>query len=248
MSRIELIEPDWEAPANVVARVSTRVGGYSEGAKAGLNLALHVGDDAEQVQRNRRLFLQQLDGADQLQWLNQVHGADVARIIHVEDGLSADAVVTETPGIACCVMTADCLPLFLCNKAGTEIAVVHCGWRGMAAGVVAQTIAAMHSPTHELMAWMGPAIGVCHFEVGEDVLHAFWGLSDEFLSCFVPAPRPGKYWADLYEICRLQLSSKGVGQVSGGGFCTFWDEQRFFSHRRDADSGRIAAAIFLRES
>ena len=245
MSELELIVPDWDAPANVVARVSTRAGGCSEGAKGELNLAAHVDDDPERVTRNRELFAREFAVAKEWQWLQQVHGTQVCRIEAAGPDITADGLVTATPGIACCVLTADCLPLFLCNEDGSEVGVVHCGWRGMASGVIARAIAAMHSPTSRIMAWMGPAIGVCHFEVGDDVLHAFWGLSDDFLSCFVPAAEKDKYMADLYEICRLLLGHLGVERVGGGGFCTACDEKRFFSHRRDPASGRIAAAICL---
>ncbi len=247
MREVSLIEPDWDAPANVIARVSTRPGGYSKGAKGELNLATHVGDDEESVVRNRQLFAGEFGDIGHWQWMNQVHGTEVARIHEPGEVITGDGLVTSKPGIACCVLTADCLPLFLCNESGTEVAVVHCGWRGMAAGVVTRALAQMESPTQKLLAWMGPAIGVCHFEVGEDVLHAFWGRSDDFLACFVPAPRPGKYWADLYEICRLLLQRLGVERISGGGFCTYCDDTRFFSHRRDPDGGRMASAICLSE-
>ncbi len=233
--------PDWPAPARVRALVTTRAGGVSRGPYASMNPADHVGDDPAAVAENRARLRKWLP-AEPL-WLNQVHGTAVYR---VEQGGSreADAAVSRTPGAVCAVLTADCLPVLLCDRAGTVVAAAHAGWRGLAAGVIEATVAAMASPAAELLAWLGPAIGPAAFQVGEEVRAAFLAVDPDAAAAFV-ADGPGKWRADLYDLARRRLARVGVMAVYGGGLCTHSDARRFFSYRRDGPTGRMASLVWL---
>lgn len=250
MAPDELILPDWPAPAGVRAFFTTRAGGASEGPFASLNLGAHVGDDSARVRENRRR-MQSLLPAEPL-WLNQVHGTEVAVIADDAPPAAssaawprADAAVTRRWERPCMVMVADCLPVLLCDRAGTVVGAAHAGWRGLAAGVIERTVAAM-GVEGEVIAWLGPAIGPQAFEVGQDVVDAFIANDAESSVAFAARPGlPGKYLADIFTLARRRLASAGVREVYGGRYCTVSDPARFFSYRRDRQTGRMAALIWL---
>jgi polyphenol oxidase len=236
------ITPDWPAPSRVKAFVTTRNGGVSTGAYASLNLGMRVGDEVHAVNENRARVRALLPAEPA--WMHQMHGTQVAmadRPGTVEP--SADAAFARLRGTVCVVQAADCLPVLFCDRAGSCVAAAHAGWRGLSAGVLEQAIGALGVPAHEVLAWLGPAIGPRAFEVGPDVLEAF-APSDPTRSAFV-AVRPEKWLADLFALARMRLVSAGVSAVFGGGLCTVSDPSRFFSHRRDRITGRQAAFIWL---
>lgn len=239
------IIPDWPAPANVRALCTTRHGGVSAGAYASLNLGDHVGDDPLAVARNRALLREHLP-AEPL-WLKQVHGTAVAAASNACGAPEADAGIARRTNEICAVLTADCLPVLLCDRAGTVVGAAHAGWRGLAAGVIARTIAAMDTDPAALLAWLGPAIGASAFEVGDEVRAAFLDQDGAAASAFV-AHAPGKWLADIYQLARLRLAHSGVTPVYGGGFCTFHERERFFSYRRDRCTGRMASLIWLNQA
>ncbi|MCG6659685.1 peptidoglycan editing factor PgeF [Halomonas campisalis] len=244
--RPTLIEPDWPAPESVGAFVTTRESGPSQGDFACFNPAAHLGDNPDHVALCRRLLADELDGERPLLWLNQVHGARVQQ--HYTDARpEADAAVAFDRGHACVVLTADCLPVFFCDRRGSRVGVAHAGWRGLAGGVLEAEVAALGVPPEELMAWLGPAISNAQFEVGPEVHQAFVGVHPEAESAFDPSPyRLGHYMADLYKLARLRLERLGVSHISGGHFCTAC-ESRFYSYRRDdSHTGRMASVIWLR--
>jgi polyphenol oxidase len=235
--------PDWPAPARVRAFVTTRAGGTSEGEYGTLNLGLNSGDRPENVQANRAVVRAHLP-ADPA-YLAQVHGADVLDLDEgVPERARADAAVSKQPRRVAVVLTADCMPVFLCDRAGTRIAVAHAGWRGMAAGVLENAVAALGVPAGEVLAWMGPTIGPDAFEVGPEVREAFLARDPRADAAFRPG-KPGKFMADLYHLARQRLSAAGVRDIHGGGFCTFHEPERFFSYRRVQKSGRMGAFIWI---
>ncbi len=253
------LQADWPAPPHVRAVCTTRNGGVSTPPYDSLNLGSHVGDDAGQVARNRAR-LQQTLGAKPV-FLNQVHGTDMLTLAQdTPDGASADGVVTRERGLACTIMVADCLPVLLCDVQGTQVAAVHAGWRGLAGhggmGVLEQAhkqfmpLAPVESNQYaiELIAWLGPCIGPGAFEVGADVVAAFTGSQAQAAACFKPIAG-GKWLADLQCLARQRLSALGVTRVFGNDgsapWCTVSNPSKFFSHRRDRVSGRLAACIWL---
>ena len=242
MSRHRWIEPDWPAPPNVRALITTRAGGASRGVYAGLNLGLRSGDDSEDVARNRASLRQWLP-AEPL-WLRQVHGSAVAEADTVEGEAEADAAVARRPGRVCAVLTADCLPLLLCDEAGTTVAAVHAGWRGLCSGVIEQTLRAMDKPAQSLLAYLGPAIGPAAYEVGAEVRAAFIDADAQADAAFAPG-KPGKFYADLYALARQRLAHSGVTKVHGGDYCTCTERERFYSYRRDGATGRMASLIWM---
>ena len=242
--------PDWPAPANVRALCSTRDGGASTGAYAGLNLGLHVGDDPGTVQTNRQR-LQAAMGVRAV-FLNQVHGHDVLELGRsTHHGLQADGAFTTESGVACTAMVADCLPVLLCDVRGQSVAAVHAGWRGLLGvegqGVLESAIAAMAVQGCELLAWLGPCIGPQAFEVGDEVRAAFVDPAPQTGACFRPGA-PTKWLADLPALARQRLAGAGVQGIYGNDgtspWCTVANPSRFFSHRRDGISGRMAASIW----
>ena len=246
------VAADWPAPASVRACVTTRAGGCSLAPWESLNLAMHVGDEPRSVQRNRERVAMQLRLPCTPQWLEQVHGSTV--VDARDDGATrlGDAVYTDLPGIVCAVLTADCLPVMLCDRDGCEVAVVHCGWRGLAAGVLRAAVARFRASGDAVIAWLGPAIAQQAFEVGAEVREHFLDAARDDLrhagvnAAFVPAPgRPGKFHADLYALARSELATIGVTAVYGGGFCTHSEPSRFFSYRRDGRTGRMASLIWI---
>jgi polyphenol oxidase len=238
----EFIVPEWPAPTRVRALVTTRQGGVSSGECSSLNLGLHVGDEIAAVIENRRRLSAALPGEPL--WLNQVHGAGVVQADLAVQGAAADASLTRVPNTVCAVMTADCLPVLLCDETASVVAAVHAGWRGLAAGVIENTLDAMACPAARLLAYLGPAIGAASFEVGDEVRAAFVDRDPEAAAAFA-ARSPGKWLSDLYGLARMRLVAQGVSRIFGGGFDTFADPQRFFSYRRSPQSGRMASLIWL---
>ena len=236
-----LLTPDWPAPASVRACVTTRQGGVSLPPFDTFNLGDQVGDDPAAVAQNRLRLSGEFD--IQPAWLKQVHGlavadADPSRVVE------ADASWTNRPGIACTVMTADCLPVLFCDQAGTQVAAAHAGWRGLAGGVLEATLDRLNVPPAQVLVWLGPAIGPQAFEVGLEVRDAFTAVHPEAARAFVDGERPGKLMADIYALARIRLAARGVTAVYGGGLCTVSDE-RFFSYRRTPQGGRFASLVWL---
>lgn len=235
--------PDWPVPDTVVARITTRLGGVSARPYDSFNIATHVGDRPEAVAANRASLQQMLPGKPR--WLTQNHGtqvADDATDFSIE--VLADACVTAERGAVCAVMTADCLPVLLCNVEGTEVAAVHAGWRGLASGVIEAAVAQMRSTPSQLLAYLGPAIGPTAFEVGDDVRMAFVPGHPSAADAF---QRAGARWyCDLYILARQRLHALGVTQIYGGDACTFRDAERFYSYRRDGATGRMASLIWIK--
>lgn len=245
-SSSEFIVPDWPAPPGIRCLATTRRGGVSQGVYSSLNLGDHVGDDPMAVVANRDIVSQGV-GARPV-WLNQVHGTRVVDVAEADGNCppEADAAFARCAGVACAVMTADCLPVLFCDDAGTVVAAAHAGWRGLQAGVLEATIAAIGVPAGNLMAWLGPAIGPQAFEVGREVRDAFVGVHAEAAAAFNPAAG-GKWLADIYLLARLRLKGQGVERVFGGDFCTVTEADRFFSYRRDGQTGRMASLIWLKQ-
>lgn len=240
------ILPDWPAPESVGAFVTTRETGPSQGPFAAFNPAENLGDNPDHVALCRRQLEKEVGDGRPLLWLDQVHGARVQQE-YSDARPQADAAVATNRDYACVVLTADCLPVFLCDRRGERVAVAHAGWRGLAGGVIEATVGAMGLPPEELMAWLGPAISNAQFEVGPEVQQAFVGVHPEAEAAFDPSPyRLGHYMGDLYKLARLRLERLGVSHISGGHFCTAC-EPRFYSYRRDDGlTGRMASVIWLR--
>jgi YfiH family protein len=243
--------PEWPAPNNVRAVVTTRHGGSSVAPYDGLNLAYHVGDEPTKVVENRRKLLTALNEIAPCgppQWLQQVHGIEVVDAFsepkrRAQTVPEADAVTTTHRGLPCVVMTADCLPVFFCDRYGNRVAVAHAGWRGLCNGILENTLAKFDNPA-EVMCWLGPAIGAKAFEVGAEVRDAFIKVDPAAKKAFV-AKANGKYMADIYDLARQRLMKAGIGMINGGDLCTVSDEERFFSYRREQTTGRMASIIWL---
>jgi len=240
----QFINADWPAPANVHGFTSLRNGGQSVGRYASFNVALHVDDLPQRVLQNRRNLYQMLRLPAEPVWLRQVHGNRVIIVDKANKPATpemADACICRHPRVVCAVLTADCLPILLCNRQGTQIAAIHAGWRGLLAGIIENTVRPMQDT--DLMAWLGPAIGPERFEVGADVQHAFVEKSPLFDLAFLPRLK-NKWLLDIYQIARIILNSLQVKQIYGGDFCTFSDAQRFYSYRRDGQTGRMVSLIW----
>jgi len=245
MTESALLEIDWLLPPGVRAACTTRKGGVSQPPWDSMNLGTHVGDAPDAVATNRERLKSLLQLPAEPCWLNQVHGIDVADIDAWTPGgasPTADAAISLTTGRPCVIMVADCLPVLFASRDGARIGAAHAGWRGLAAGVLEKTVAALGG-ARELTAWLGPAISQQHFEVGEEVRAAFVGSDAGAAAHFTPNAR-GRWQADLVALARRRLAALGVGQVHGGSCCTFADRERFFSHRRDGRGGRMAALIW----
>ena len=241
------IVPDWPALPRVRAVCTTRHGGHSVGPYSSMNPADHVGDDPTAVLANRQTLQRVLQLPAEPCWLQQVHGTTVIDAAEsLEDGMVpvADAACCSRPGVVCAVLTADCLPVLLCDRAGRQVAALHAGWRGLAAGVIEQTVAAMQRPGKALLAWLGPAIGAAAYQVGDEVREAFLKHDKQALAAFQADPEGG-WKADLYRLARQRLAEHDVTAVYGGDECSFTDAERFYSYRRDGVTGRMATLIWL---
>ena len=251
----KIIRAEWPAPPGVHAITTTRGGGVSAPPYDTFNLALHVGDEEASVHQNRRRLRMALklenalardphEGMAEPAWLEQVHGKHVVVVGDAAPSEPADAAVAFEPGRLCVVLTADCLPVLLCDRGGTRVGIAHAGWRGLASGVVEAAVAALRCPSAELMAWLGPAIGPQSYEVGEEVRAAFVAQDPDADVAFAPNAR-GRRQADLYALARLRLARAGVEEIHGGDRCTYSEPGCFFSHRRDGRCGRMASLIWL---
>lgn len=241
---IEFIEPDWPAPPSVHAVFTTRVGGVSEAPFDSFNLGLHVGDDAQCVQRNRELLAGELELPAEPSWISQTHGTR-AVVLEDESSRDADAAITRTPGQVAAVMVADCLPVLLCARDGSEVAALHAGWRGLQAGVIPSALERMRADPANLMAWIGPGISREFFEVGDEVLEAFDDSIDGARDYF-EAHGPGHWLCDLGGLAERVLECQGVGRIWRDPQCSYRDAGRFYSYRRDRVTGRMAALIWIK--
>lgn len=251
MSVLALTRAEWPAPPGVLAFTTRRSGGVSEGDFHSLNLGLHVQDAADAVIENRRRLQSLLPADCHIQWLQQVHGVAVVTAQPGGGVPAADAAIVRGPGVAAAVLTADCLPVFMLAADGASAAVAHAGWRGLQAGILEETLCQLKVPAGDVMVWLGPAIGACHFEVGDEVRAAFLGAAqagagepDTISAAFAPGVTDGKWQADLYALARSRLAAVGVSAVYGGGECTHCDPD-YFSFRRDGRTGRMASLICL---
>lgn len=239
--------PDWQAPAGVRALCTTRGGGVSAGPWAGFNLAQHVDDDPAAVAENRQQLLAGCENLHAIQWLQQIHSPNCVNA----EGVSvpeADAVITDKAGLACAVLTADCLPVLFCDSQGEQVAAAHAGWRGLLDGVLSNTVAAFSAAPGNLHAWLGPSIRQPRFEVGAEVREAFVerfeGPSRQAIdACFSRGSAPGKFLCDLAGLASLQLRSLGLSAITDSGLCSF-DDARFYSYRRENPCGRFASLIY----
>lgn len=236
---------DWLAPEGVVAGTTLRNGGVSSGNFESLNLGAYVDDDADAVRENRIRFKALCDLPSEPRWLRQVHGSHVLVDPAAGAAAEADAAITRHAGVVCVVQAADCLPVIFASGDGVEVAVAHAGWRGLLGGVLEATVRAMSADPANLLAWLGPAISQAAFEVGGEVRQQFLAHDPAADDCFADNER-GRWQADLYGLARMRLSGLGVGQVSGGEYCTFSEPERFFSYRRDGVCGRMASFVFRR--
>ncbi|PTA49434.1 peptidoglycan editing factor PgeF [Shewanella morhuae] len=257
-----MLHHDWPVPTNVGIAMTNRHGGVSTHPFDSLNLGLHVGDTIERVVANRELLSKQLALAADPVWLEQVHGTHVLNLdslnlvdqsldntglvnqsLASSNALIADASYSQTASQVCAIMTADCLPVLLCNQAGTEVAAAHAGWRGLCDGVIEATAAQFSSPMNELIAYLGPAIGPQKFEVGAEVKQAFCALHPQAAACFIPSG--DKYFANIVSLAKLRLSLLGINHIYSADICTVTDTN-YFSYRRDKVTGRMASLIWLK--
>ena len=243
------VDADWPAPPGVRALTTTRFGlGVSKPPFDSFNLGLRSGDEAAAALENRRQLGQALDLPSPPRWLRQVHGIEVAiepaAVGPHADEPEADASVTSETGKVLAILTADCLPVVFAARDGSEIAAAHAGWPGLSAGMLEATVAAMRTPAARVQAWIGPAAGPQRYEIGEEVRERFIAHDPRAVSAFV-ATRPGHWLVDLFAIARMRLAHAGITRVYGGDLCTISDPQRFFSHRRDARTGRMATLVWF---
>jgi YfiH family protein len=245
----DALKPDWPAPDRVRAISTTRAGGVSGRPWNSLNLGVHVEDDPDHVRQNRRRLAESTGlKSEQIGWLNQVHGIDVVELNpdNVGQIAKADASYTRHPGIACAILTADCLPVILADSEGTVVGAAHCGWRSLCGGVIENLVSKMAVAPEALQAWLGPAIGPDSFEVGPEVRDAFLDHGPKAVHAFrAEGARSGHFMADIYALATLRLNHLGVSNVTGGGLCTVKDSDRFFSYRRDGRTGRMATLVWL---
>lgn len=240
-----VIKPNWPAPACVKAFTTMRLGGVSLPPYHQMNLAAHVGDQAESVNINRALLKKQLNLPADPTWIQQTHSTIVLPASPDNTEKEADATLTDQSERICVVLTADCLPILVCHRKGTHVAAIHVGWRGLLGGIIENTLTALNLPPQELLIWLGPAISAQHYEVGEEVRNAFLVTDPDTHQAFSPSPQ--KRWlADLYTLARLRLRKMGATAIYGGEYCTYSNKECFFSYRRDGEkTGRMASLIYF---
>jgi polyphenol oxidase len=238
------LQPQWPAPAQVKAYTTTRQGGHSQAPYHSFNLAAHVGDELQAVNANRQQLFDELSLPMMPVWLEQVHGKAVADMAQVTATIAADVAISAVPGKICAVLTADCLPILLCHREGLQVAAVHAGWRGLAAGVIQATGEYLQGDKQAWLAWLGPGISAQGFVVDDKVYREFGQASESYLDAFYPLG-PGQWQADLYQIACLQLRSIGITAIYGGEHCTYHEQEQFFSYRRSNNTGRMASLIWL---
>jgi len=239
------IIPDWPAPANVNAVSTTRNGGKSAAPFNSLNLGDHVGDNGLDVAANRQRVGDLLRLPTEPLWLEQVHGTVVSGMDASSCYAAADASVALKAGQVSIIMTADCLPVLFCDRAGTRVASAHAGWRGLCDGVLENTLNQLQCDASDVLVWLGPAIGPEKFEVGDEVRAAFMKHDTNAESAFIAGKQAGKWLADIYQLAKQRLRQQGIEHIYGGDFCTVSDSERFFSYRRDGQTGRLASLIWL---
>jgi polyphenol oxidase len=241
---MKTIIPNWRAPKNVRALTTTRAEGVSSGAYASFNLGDHVGDDPAAVRANRATLRNTLNLPNEPLWLKQVHGTHIVNAATAQAGATADGAWTSERGVVLVIMTADCMPIFLSDRKGAAIALVHAGWRGLAAGVIEAGVQALRVPAGELIAHLGPGIGSDAYEVGADVRSVFLDTDPRTDAAF-RAGGQGKWFADMYQLARMRLHALGVRDISGGDRCTLRERREFYSYRRDGVTGRMASLLWL---
>jgi polyphenol oxidase len=241
---IDWLQADWPAPSGIRAISTFRGGGTSPIRFNSLNLGAHVGDDPAAVAENRARLVRAAGLPSEPCWLTQVHGVAVKNLdAEAGDSAAADAAFTRQPGRVCAILSADCLPVLFASESGDVVGAAHAGWRGLAAGVIEAIVGAMGVPAEQLLAWFGPGIGPRHFEVGTEVRDAFLGRDTGADQAFTRNSR-GRFLADLQALARRRLGTLGVTRVYGGGECTYASADRYFSHRRDGNTGRQATLIW----
>jgi YfiH family protein len=273
-SEWEIIEPEWLAPKGVHAAFTLRTGGVSGSPYDSLNVGAHVGDVGAAVEENRRRVRERLRLPAEPAWLQQVHGVEVAdldvvaeaRVLAQRGGVGAesahlslgaegalplasgfmraDAAVTRVPRRVCVIQVADCMPVLFAACDGSAVGAAHAGWRGLAGGVLEETVRHFGVPAHQIIAWLGPTIGQDQFEVGDEVRAAFTSHDPDAAASFEANAR-GRWQCDLYALARRRLVALGIRDIFGGGWCTYADAERFFSYRRDGQCGRMAALVWM---
>lgn len=237
--------PDWPAPPHIQACTTLRTDGHSQGKYSSFNMGGHVLDDAQHVAQNHQQLRDELTLQQDPYWLRQVHSASVVCADQTSPSPTADAAYTSTSGLACAVLTADCLPLLICDRQGSQVAAIHAGWRGLAAGIIPITLDALRIPVAECLVWLGPAIGPQAYEVGDEVREVFIQRDPPSQVAFVASSR-GRWLANLYLLAKQQLAHYGINEVFGGQYCTYSDATRFYSYRRDGKlTGRMASLIWI---
>ena len=236
--------PGWSAPGNIHALTTTRNGGYSESGTSSLNLGENTSDSIDLVERNRNFLRKALALDNEPVWLKQVHGTELLSLPSQLNSPIADGAFTKISGQICAILTADCLPLFMCDRFGEQVALLHVGWRGLAAGMVEKGVGLFEALPVDLMAWAGPAISQSSFEIGTEVREQLGGSKDHYRV----SQRKGRCYADLYSLVRDRLNAVGVSEYGWDAHCTFQDEESFYSYRRDPDCGRMASLIWNSEN
>ena len=240
------IYPNWQAPKNIKALTTVRSGGVSLPPFDSFNLGDHVCDDPKAVQQNRSLLVDKFDLPHQPLFLTQTHSTKVIELPFTGSNVEADAVYTQQANQVCLVMTADCLPVLFFNKEGTEVAAAHAGWRGLCDGILEETVAKFECPTSDIIVWLGPAIGPTAFQVGEEIIEQFCAFDSNAKLAFTPAlTTSGKFLGNLYQLATQRLNKLGITEISGGGHCTYTEQDKFFSYRRDKKTGRMASLIWI---
>lgn len=243
---LDLIIPDWPAPHWIKAYTTTRLGGFSHAPYNSLNIAMHVGDDLDNVSKNRHLLQNNLHLKSPITWLEQVHGNVAISADHPISSLQADAIYSKTAQTVCAVQTADCLPLLIYSSSSYCVAAIHAGWKGLSNGIIETTIDALALSPSDTLVWLGPAIGPQAFVVGEEILHSF---TDEDPAAEAAFQLIGnKQWqANLYQLAQQRLHKLGITSIYGGNYCTYSDSTRFFSFRRDKITGRMLSLIWINQ-
>ncbi|MBL78901.1 MAG: hypothetical protein CMH70_02505 [Nitrosomonadaceae bacterium] len=239
------ITPNWPAPSNIQAIFTTRIGGISKGPYESFNLGDHVGDTLASVNHNRAELFESLPSKPK--WLNQMHGSRPIWVDKDIDCLQGDAALSKTKNIVCAILTADCLPIFLCDEAGTVVGIAHAGWRGLIAGVIQKTVTEMRKECGHIIAYLGPAIGPKYFEIGEEVRCSFIKQDTISTSAFIPCngTNKKKWLANIFLLARQKLIKAGVTKIYSHEECTYSNSDKFFSYRRDGNTGRMAGLIWL---
>jgi len=247
MNKSPYIVPDWPLPPHIQAYSTLRQCGFSESPYDSFNLAAHVDDNPEHVQKNRDHLKALLHLPTEPIWIQQTHSTIASVAVPENRGKEADATFTNQPNQVCIVLTADCLPILLCDHKGTKVSAIHAGWRGLFNGIIAETLKKMDCKKTEILAWLGPAIGPTAYEVGNEIRDIFMQSDTLSHSAFTPS-KNGRWMCNLYAIARIQLQKQGIHSIYGGTHCTYSDAHNFFSYRRDGiKTGRMATLIWIND-